>query len=114
MLVVERIKDILVGSLGIVGYIVWKLILFVFYFIPVLTLDIPWWASTLAVICIMEIPIVGNLLYFASWVWSFIVVISKPISGFSIFYFIVFGIYVLTGVLPFIINLIATLFDERE
>lgn len=110
----EKLKNALVGTLGVVGYVVWNVILFGVYFIPVTVLDFPLWADILICLCIMEIPIVGRLMYFAAWIWSFIIVISNPIGGFSIFYLIAFAIYVLTGVVPFIINLVSVLFDERE
>lgn len=110
----EKIKDNLVGTLGIVGYVIWIFILFGIYFIPVIVLNLPLWVEILIVLCIMNIPVIGNLLYFASWVWSFTIVISEPIDGWSIFYFVAFGIYILTEVLPFIINLIIALFDKSE
>lgn len=110
----EKLKEILVGSLGIAGYVIWNVMLYVFYFLPVLILDIPWWASIIVVLCIVNIPIFGDFLYFVTWIWSFVIITSEPISGFSIFYFIVFGIYVFTGVIPFIMRLTTAMFGKKN
>ena len=112
MFALEKLKDVLVGSLGVVGYVIWKFLLYVFYFFPVFCLELPLWLDILISLAILYIPIIGNFLYFAAWVWSFIIVLSNPINWFSVVYFIMFGIYILTGVLPFIINIILSLFDE--
>jgi hypothetical protein len=40
------------------------------------------------------------------WIWAFVEVLSKPISGWSIFYFVVFAIYFFTVLLPITLNII--------
>jgi hypothetical protein len=106
----EKLKDVLVGSLGVVGYVIYSVILYVIYFLPVLILDFPLWANILIVLCIMNIPIVGGILYLAAWIWSFTIVISMPIGGFSIFYFVAFAVYFFTSLLPNIKRVIMFLF----
>ena len=110
----EKLKELLVGSLGIVGYVIWSVLLCVFYFLPVNVLDIPLWVDILIVLCIANIPVFGDFLYFVTWIWSFIIIISEPINVFSIFYLVVFGIYVFTGVIPFVRLLITAMFDKKN
>lgn len=110
----EKLKELLVGSLGIVGYVIWNILLYGFYFLPVLALDIPLWADILIVLCIVNIPFLGEILYFVTWIWSFIIIISEPINVFSIFYLVAFGIYVFTGVIPFVRHLITAMFDKKN
>lgn len=113
MLVVKNLKVILVGSLGVVGYVIWYVLLAAVWLLPLIVLDFPFWADVLIILVAFNIPILGSLFEFALWIWSFTIVTSMPIGGFSIFYYIVFGIYILTSVLPFIVVLIATLFDKN-
>lgn len=110
----EKLKEVLVNSLGTVGYIIWNVLLYVFCLLPVLVLDIPWWADVIVVLCIVNIPFLGKILYLASWVWSFVIIISEPISGFSIFYFIVLGIYVFVDLLPSAMLLITAMFEKKN
>ena len=110
----EKLKEVLVNSLGTVGYVIWNVLLYVFCFLPVLVLDIPWWAVVIVVLCIVNIPFLGRILYLASWVWSFVIIISEPISGFSIFYFIVLGIYVFVDLLPSAMLLITAVFEKKN
>lgn len=113
VLVVKNLKVILVGSLGVVGYVIWYVLLAAVWLLPLIVLDFPFWADVLIILVAFNIPILGSLFEFALWIWSFTIVTSMPIGGFSIFYYIVFGIYILTSVLPFIVVLIATLFDKN-
>ena len=110
----QKLKDVLVGSLGIVGYGIWTVLLYGFYFIPVFVLNIPWWVSIIIVLCVVNIPIFGEVLYFATWIWSFIIIVSESINLFSIFYFVVFGLYVFTGVIPSVVRLITAIFDKKN
>ena len=110
----RKLKELLVGSLGIVGYVIWNILLYVFYFLPVFVLDFPLWADILIVLCIANLPFLGEILYFVTWIWSFIIIILEPINVFSIFYLVVFGIYVFTDVVPFVRLLITAMFDKKN
>ena len=91
-----------------------SVILAMLVMLPLQFLNFPFWVDTIIFIVICSTNLVGKLLGFILWIWSFVIVISNPIGGFSIFYLIVFAIYILTGVLPFVLSLISTPFDERE
>jgi hypothetical protein len=78
------------------------------------------WIDFIIIFVIVSIPFIGGLTECGIWVWSFVVVLSKPISGWTIFYFVVFAIYFFTTLLPIIINtvkfliaLIAEIFNEE-
>lgn len=110
----NNLKSFLIGTLGVVGYILWFILGALLMFAPLVFLDMPFWASLLIIIAIMYIPIIGDITNFAIWIWSFVVVISEPIDGWSIAYFIIFGIYVLTSIIPTVIQLILTPFVKKE
>ena len=109
----EKLKDALVGTLGIVGYIAWSVLLAGIVFMPLSVLNFPLWADILIILIIMNIPILNKLLEFVIWIWSFTIVISEPITVFSVFYFVIFGIYILTDVIPLVIDITA-IFSNRN
>ena len=109
MLVVEKIKDVLVGSLGVVGMVVWSLVCAVLAFLPLSFLNFPLWMDLVIIFVILSMDFVGGLISLILWIWSFIIVISAPIDGLSIFYFVVFAVYFVTSVLPIVTNIVISL-----
>lgn len=104
----NKIKDILCGTLGIVGLVVWYLIGAIMMFTPLVFLeDLSFWISLLIIIAILYIPFIGDITQFIIWLWSFVVVVSEPIDGWSIAYFVVCALYVFTTLLPIVINTFA-------
>lgn len=105
----NRIKEMLVGKLGIVGIVIYYLFAFALIFTPLAFIGAnSFWVYLIfsALLLISGINIIAN---FVLWVWSFVVVIEQPIDGGTVFYFIILAIYVLLGLLPTIIQLVANL-----
>jgi len=105
----NKIKDSLVGTLGVIGYILWIIIGALTMFTPLAFLDIPFWISLLIIIAIIYLPFIGGITNFIIWVLSFVVVVSGPIDSFSIAYFIIFAIYCLTAIIPTAISIIGSI-----
>jgi hypothetical protein len=101
----SSLKEKLIGSLGVFGYIIWYIIAFVFAFAPLWVLNLPWWADMLIVAVIMFLPIIGALCNIGIWIWSFFVAIITPINAFVVIYFIVLTIYVIIYIIPILISI---------
>lgn len=108
----KPLKDKLLGALGVVGLIIWYLISLTLLSLPLVFLGFPFWVDLLILFVIVSFPLSGGIVEFVIWIWSFIVVVSEPIDGWSVFYLVVFAIYCLTSLLPFVISLIASLFNN--
>ena len=104
MLFLKYLKDFLVGTFGVVGFGLWFIIGALTMFAPLVFLDVSFWVSLLIIIAILYIPIIGDITNLVIWIWSFVVVISEPIDGFSIAYFIIFAIYGLSTIIPPVIG----------
>jgi hypothetical protein len=110
VLVVEKLKEILVGSLGIAGYVVWFIFSIIMTFLPLSYLNNPLWVDFIIIFVIISFPFIGGMMECGIWIWAFVEVLSKPISGWSIFYFVVFAIYFFTVLLPIALNIIGYIF----
>ena len=108
----QKLKDVLVGSMGVAGMIVWFLIGVVFAFLPLAFLNLSFWLELIIIFVILSIPYIGGLTELGIWVQSFIVVLSQPMSGWIIFYYIVFAIYFFTKPLPVVANIVIGLISE--
>ena len=110
----KQLKDILLGSLGAVGYAIWFVASALLMYAPLLFLDFPFWIDVVIIIAVTTIPFVGGITEFVIWIWSFVVVISDPIDGWSIFYFVTFAIYFITNILTRAIDIIISLFFNNR
>ena len=104
----KNFKDVLAGTFGAVGIILWYLMTGVVLFLPLSFLGFPFWISFVIILVILYVPFIGELTQFVLWIWSFVVV-SEHIDGWSIFYFVAFAFYFFTTILPFVTNIIITL-----
>ena len=108
----KSLKDKLSGALGVVGLVIWYLISAIVVFTPLAFLDLSFIVYGIIIFAIISFSLIGGIVELVIWIWSFIVVVSEPIDGWSVFYFIAFAIYCLTTLLPFVISLIASLFNN--
>ena len=100
------LKEKLKVTLGFAGIILWYIIALAIFLTPLICLDFPLWADIIILFIILEVPLANTIAELTIWIWSFIEVVSHPINGFSIYYFIAFAIYFLTTFWPFIYLLI--------
>lgn len=108
----KKLKDLLIGSLGVVGIILWYLIEIVIGIAPLVFLNFPFWVNLIILFALMSTEFIGGLIEIVLWVWSFIVVIARPIDGWSIFYFITFAIYFFIHILPMVIHIISAIIED--
>ena len=105
----EKLKDFLLGTLGVVGYIIWFILSAVLLYAPLMFLDFSFWIDVIIICAISCLPIAGSITEFVIWVLSFVVVVSEPIDGWSIFYFIAFAFYCFTVLLPTALNIVVNI-----
>ena len=110
----KALKDILFGSLGIVGYVIWFILSVWVSYAPLIFLDFSFVVDVLIILAVTMLPFVGCVVEFVLWVWSFVVVLAEPIDGWSIFYFITFAFYFVTTPLTYVINLITMLINRNR
>ena len=108
----KNFKETLVGTLGVVGFIIWFLLGAVLLFLPLSFLDFPLWVDFIIILVLMNTQVLGGVLSIVLWVWSFTEVIAHPIDGWSIFYFVGFAIYLLTSILPMVSGIISAIIES--
>ena len=80
---------------------------------PLSILGFPFWIDSIIIfVMVLSIPFISGLTECVIWAWAFIVVLSKPISGWSIFYFVAFAIYFFSTLLPIVINIVTFIFNS--
>ena len=102
-------KDKLAGALGGIGIIIWYIISFLYSFAPLMVLRFGYLADFILILIMSTLPIVGEVIRFALYIWAFIVVINQPVDVFSIIFFVFAALYLFTTVIP----MIAALFSKR-
>ena len=107
----KNLKDELIGWLGVAGVILYYLIGIFLMIVPLVVLDFPLVVNLIILMVFVSFQFIGGLTNMVLWVWSFIVIISEPIDGWSIFYFVVFAIEVFTTFLPLVANIVSGLIN---
>lgn len=87
-----KLKDWLVSTLGIFGYVVYYLLSVVIQFAPLLVLNLPFWADIL-IICAVNLIPYANLPYLGLWIWALVVAVGCPSAVTSIIFFVSFGLH---------------------
>ena len=110
----KNLKELLANTLGWVGIVLWYVVSFLLMFLPLAVLNFPFWIDLIIIFVVLNIQGIGDMIALVLWVWSFIEIVSEPIDGWSIFYFVILAINVLLAVLPSIIGIIATIIEDRK
>ena len=110
----NKLKENLVVSLGVVGIVLWYLLDVAIALTPLVFLDFPLWIKIIVLFALMSFQYVGGLIQIALWVWSFVVVIARPIDGWSIFYFVTFAFFFFVHILPSIVNIITAIVEAKQ
>ncbi len=105
----KRLKEKLIGTLGTVGFILYFIISAMITVAPLVVLDFPFWIDAIIIFVVISLPFIGGLIEFIIWIWSFVVIISAPISALSYIYFILFA----ARFLPNVIDIIMTMLYRR-
>ena len=108
----KNLKDVLANALGTVGIVVWYLASSVLMFLPLTFLNFPIWVDLIILFAVLSLSSLGDLIELALWIWSFIVVISEPIDGWSVFYFVALAVNVLITILPWAIYIISVIIED--
>ena len=103
-------KDKLIEALGGFGFVVWYVISVLYSFAPLLFLRFSFIVDLILIIIMSAVPLLGEVVRFALYVWAFIIVIRQPIDVFSIIFFIFAALYLFTTVIP----MIAALFSSHQ
>lgn len=100
----KNLKEKLSGTLGVAGTVIWFAISSLLTFAPIWTLDLPLWASFIAVAVYFCLPVIGDCMMFGLWIWSFGVSFTLPRDMFTAFYYVAAVIYLTVYLPPFITN----------
>lgn len=98
----DKCKNWLMGSLGILGFLIYLMVAYLFQFAPLIVLDFHFIIFCLVFFVICFVPILGTLVNIVVWIWALVVTINGPQDAFAIVYYVVFGInalYVLMSIL---------------
>lgn len=99
-------RNKLIHSFGGIGIILWLILGFCLSYMPIWFLPIHGIAMVAVIAVIMFVPIVGDVLNFILWAVSFPTVLSGPQDGLAIAYYIIFAIYIISNVIPFLLGIL--------
>lgn len=95
-------KEKLSSALGSFGGILWYIISFLYSFAPLFILRFPFWVDLILIGVILFLPIIGEIVRIALYVWAFVVAIGQPVDIVSIIFFVFAALYAFTTLVPFI------------
>lgn len=99
----NRIKDTLLGSLGLFGYILFYGITMLFSFAPLFVLPFPFFVSLILFFVMSFFAVTGTIINVALWIWALVVTINTPQDVFSIIYYVLFTVNAIRVVLCFLL-----------
>ena len=92
----EKLREIFGG----VGSILYFLITILLCFVPLIMTDFHFLIDSLIIFAVIFIPIIGQIVYAATWAISLPIVISGKQDVFAIIYYVCFVIYLLVFFVP--------------
>ena len=102
-------KQKLSGIFGTFGAILWYLLTIAFAIMPLVALDLPWWAFaliTFAYYLLSDIfPIISTTAYIVLWIIGAVDALKMPVCFWSVVYLICFVIYIVYVILTIVFSL---------
>lgn len=105
---IKTIRDGLLRDLGRIGTVIAYVFAVLLTIYPLAMCGFPWWVNLILLALVMFTDIIGGVVSFAAWVWSFVVVISGEIGPLQIVYFVLLGLYVIFFIVPLVLSLISS------
>lgn len=103
------LKEKLIGTLGIAGYILYYILICFITFLPLWVLDYPFGINLILVAVILYVPYIGDITQTIIYVLSFIEEIGRIKNGdadvVTLLYFIAMIIHVFLFLMPFLVLL---------
>lgn len=84
-------KEKLTTLFGGFGLVLWFILSIFFTIAPFYFIDLSFWLILLLVYAVLYIPILGELINVAIWIWALVLCINSPQELFSIIYYILFA-----------------------
>ena len=109
----KTLKDVLLGSLGTFGYILWYLLSILLIYAPLIFLDLPFLIDLVIIFAVSSVPFWGDIVELIIWIWSIFAVLAGPFDIFAILYFIALAFYIFTKFIPFVISIISILCNRK-
>lgn len=100
-----KLKDMLVGTLGVFGGILFFFISCILYYAPIYVLHLSfWWA---VVIIILSYIFSEEYQFFlpAFWIWGLVKAIGGPQDWIAIVFYVLFVLWFILFFIPFVYNL---------
>ena len=93
-------KERLFSALSEGGCLILQLLIAGMIFVPLQFLGFPWWIDALIAVAIFSFRALGGLLCLVIWIWSFIIFVQQPFTGFSFIYLVFLILYVALFIAP--------------
>lgn len=98
-------KEKLQGVLGGFGMVLWFIISALYCFSPFLVLRLPILLEFVLFLAMLCLPIAGEFIRMALYVWAVVVAFGHPLDVFTIIFFVIAAIYFFTTLVPFFVSL---------
>lgn len=106
-------KDKLLGTLGVFGFILWYALVALFVIIPVAAADFPWFVNIIIFALLYFTDFIGAFLTVAIYIYSTFIVLSGPLNWFAVIYFIDLLLYIIFFFIPTAANIVS-IFRENH
>jgi hypothetical protein len=93
-------KEKLVGSLGLFGYLLWIVVGLLYVIAPVVMLDLPFWVTFILLFAINSLPLIGTLINIVLYIWAFFVTLGGPQDVVAVVFYVLFALFVITELIP--------------
>lgn len=97
-------KEKLSALFGSFGVVIWFLISAIYCYSPLLIFKFPIYVELILFLAMFSIPIIGEVIRLALYIWAFTIAISMPIDALTVVFFICAGLYFFTELFPTIVG----------
>lgn len=104
----------LLSKLGSVGIAIYWIIAVILFVMPLAILGLPWWANIIISGIMLGIPIVGEVVEFAVYVWALIEAVNQPFDWAIILFYVSLVLYIISTLIPSILDFVSSVSKKSE
>lgn len=98
----------LLSKLGSAGVVIYWIIAVILFVMPLAILGLPWWANIIISGIMLGIPLVGEVVEFAVYVWALVEAVKQPFDWAFLLFYISLALYIISTLIPSIIDFISS------
>lgn len=98
-------KDKIFSAFGTIGLIIWYIVSCALMYAPLYFIGFPWWANLIVIVIILSVPVIGDIIELASWIWGFTIIVHEPFGFAVVWFYVAFVVYLVLNVIPRLLNL---------